>query len=267
MPIITLTTDWKTNDYYVGAIKGKILSECPGTTIIDITHQVPSFNINQAAFIIRNCYYNYPPGSIHLIAVNSEGGKDEPFLAVSYDKHYLLTTDNGILGLICSDPPDQVVRIDAVGDNYSFTGVSVFADAACRLAAGEAITALGTEVKEYKKKIPIRAAIEESVINGSIIYIDSFRNAISNISKDLFERIGKGRNFEIYVQSNHYRINRINRLYNETSPGEILAIFNSIGLLEVAINNGNAADLLNLSVNSGIRIKFTGKNQGSDQPV
>jgi S-adenosylmethionine hydrolase len=76
------------------------------------------------------------------------------------------------------------------------------------------------------------------------------------ISRDLFEQIGKGRPFEIFVQSNHYRISQLNVRYGESSPGEILALFNSLGLLEISINGGNAADLLSLSLNSSVRIKF-----------
>jgi len=232
---------------------------CPESTIIDITHNIPPFNINQAAFVIRNCYYNFPPACVHIIAVNSEGGKDRPYLVIFYDGHYFITTDNGILGLMCTDPPEKIIRINAGENDNSFAGFSVFADTACKLASGEKLESIGKTVTDYKKKVPIRATIEESVINGSIIYIDSFRNAISNISMDLFDRIGKGRPFEIYVQSNHYIIKKINNFYHQTTPGEILALFNSIGLLEIAINNGNAADLLNLSANSSIRIKFQDK--------
>ena len=97
------------------------------------------------------------------------------------------------------------------------------------------------------------------MITGAVIYIDSFRNAITNITKDLFDRIGEGRAFEIYPQNNYYKITRLNDFYHETAPGEILAIFNSVGLLEIAINKGNAAELLNLSVNSSIRVKFKEK--------
>jgi S-adenosylmethionine hydrolase len=256
MPIITLTTDWNANDYYLGTIKGKILSHCPDARIVDISHQVASFNINQAAFILRNTYSSFPAGSIHIIGVNTEGGKDRPFLLAYYDKNYFIGTDNGIFGLLFSKDPDMVVAIKTKGEVTSFSCHEVFAETACKLMKGDKMSSLGTQVKEWQKRVPIRAAIDESVINGSVIYIDSFRNAITNISKDLFERIGKNRKFEIFVQSNAYKITRINKYYHETSPGEILALFNSVGLLEIAISNGNAADLLNLSTNSGIRIKF-----------
>jgi len=256
MPVITLTTDWNTGDFYIGTIKGKIVSRCQDVSIVDITHQVQLFNINQAAFIIRNCYYNFPRGSIHIVAVNTEGGKDRPYLAVQYDGYYFISTDNGIFGLICNEKPEKIIKIKTAQPITSYSALSVFADSACRLYSGEKIETLGTVLQEFTRKVPIRAVIEESVINGSVIYIDSFKNAITNITRDLFERVGKGRSFEIFVQSNYYRIRKINQFYNETSPGEILALFNSVGLLEIAINSGKAADLLNLSVNSNIRVKF-----------
>ncbi len=115
---------------------------------------------------------------------------------------------------------------------------------------------LGKVVKKYQERIPLRAAIDKSVITGSVIYIDSFRNAITNITRDLFDRIGAGRPFEILPQNNYYIIKRLNNYYHETAPGEILAIFNSVDLLEIAINKGNAADLLNLTTNSSVRVKF-----------
>jgi S-adenosylmethionine hydrolase len=259
MSIITLTTDWNANDFYVGAIKGKILSQCPHAIIIDISHRIQPFNITQAAFVIRNTYQNFPDGSIHIICVNTEGGQDKPFLAIKYKKHFFIGTDNGIFGLIIETEPEKIISIKTAEKITSFTAFSLFSVTACKLANDVKIESLGKQVKSFNKRIPIRAAIEESVINGSVIYIDSYKNAITNVTRELFERVGKNRPFEIYVRSNHYKINKINTFYYETSPGEILAIFNSVGLLEIAMNMGNVADLLDLSVNSSIRIKFLDK--------
>jgi len=267
MSIVTLTTDWNTNDYYLGAIKGKILSQCPHLQIIDISHQVPAFNISNAAFILRNSFPNFPPGSIHIIGVNTEGSEDMPFLLVEYKKHFFIGTDNGIFGLMFTESPVRIISLNSPKKLQSFTSFSVFADTACKLASGENPESLGKTVKEYKQKIPIRAAIDKNVINGSVIYIDSFRNAITNISRELFERIGEDRNFEIFVQSNHYVINKINRYYHETSAGEILALFNSVDLLEIAMNKGNVADLLGLTTNSNVRVKFVEKHEVSKKPA
>lgn len=258
MPIITLTTDWNLNDYYVGAIKGKIYSKCANVNVVDITHQIQTFNIAQAAFILKNSYCNFPEGTIHIICVNSEPNSKQYPLVIEENKHFFIGTDNGIFGLIFKDRTEKIIKMEWDAENQfsSFAEISVFANAACHLANEGKINDLGTELDHYQKRVLIRAAIEESVINGSVIYIDSYQNAITNISYDLFKRIGKNRPFEIFVQSNHYKINKINKTYQETSVGEILALFNSLGLLEIAINNGNVAELLNLNTNSCIRIKF-----------
>jgi hypothetical protein len=106
------------------------------------------------------------------------------------------------------------------------------------------------------------ATIEKSVINGSVIFIDSYGNAITNITHEIFESVGKGRVFEILVQSNHYKITRINRFYNDTTEqAELLAIFNSSGLLEISMFRANVSQLLSLSINSIVRVKFFDKPQ------
>ncbi len=261
MAIVTLTTDWNAKDYYVGAIKGKILSHCPDTNFVDISHDVQPYNISQGAFVIRNCYHNFPGGSIHIIGINSEPPEDVNYLAIKYHEHIFLGADNGIFGLIFNEEPAFVTVLPKPKVVSSFMSSQVFTDITVRLLKEENLSKIGKAVSDYNKRIPMRAVIEDNIISGSVIYIDSFKNAITNITRDLFNRIGKNRSFEIFIQSNHYRINRINSYYHETSPGELLAIFNSVDLLEIAICNGNAAELMNLSVSSGIRIKFGSKKQ------
>lgn len=255
MSIVTLTSDWNINDYYTAALKGSILSACPQASIIDITNKIPPFNIAIAAFQLKYSYKHFPQGTVHIIAVNNETKENNPAVAVFADGHYFIGHDNGIFDLLLDNKPDEIVTLDN-DENDTFPELSVFVNAACKLINSGNIKDLGTKSRNLYRQVPMLPTIEESVINGSIIYIDSYKNAISNISLDLFQRIGKERPFEIFVQSNHYKINRLNRRYNDSSLGEILALFNSINLLEIAINKGNAADLLNLTMNSSIRIKF-----------
>jgi len=94
------------------------------------------------------------------------------------------------------------------------------------------------------------------VIIGSVVYIDSYSNAITNITADLFYRIGNKRKFQIFVQSNTNKITKINKTYNETTEGELLALFNSLDLLEIAMNGGPAAQILSLDLDSTVRIRF-----------
>jgi len=260
MHIITLTSDWKENDFYVASLKGKLLSACPEAQIIDINHRIKSFNSAHAAYIIRNAYPHFPENTIHIIAVNSEPEKGGELLAARKGKHYFLCADNGILGLLGGSEPDEVITLtEQYQETDTFVALSVFARVACELAKGTPLNKLGSQAESYDRQTPLRATIEDQTITGSVIHIDSYQNAITNISRDLFKRVGNSRSFEIYVQNKYYMIDRINRSYNETEPGDLLAIFNASGLLEIAIRNGNAAGLLNLNTNSTIRVDFKEK--------
>jgi hypothetical protein len=254
MSIITLTTDWNLDDYYSASVKGRILSICPDATVVTITNQVPPFNTALAAFQLKHAYKHFPDKTVHIIAVNSESAENRPYIALKADGQFFISADNGVFGLLLEQEPDEVISLGNHSD--TFPELTVFAETACKIVRNGSLADLGTEYTQMYKQVPLLPAIEESVINGSVIYIDSYKNAITNIGLELFQQIGKGRSFEIFVQSNHYKINRLNKKYSDSSMGEMLALFNSVGLLEIAINRGNASDLLNLALNSSIRVKF-----------
>jgi len=256
MPIITLTTDWNTDDYYIGAVKGSIYSNCLNANIVDISHKIKPFNIFQAAFVLKNSYPLFPKGSVHVIGVKSDISKENKYLAAEFNDHYFLSADNGIFSLLFKDN-DKVSYYEIENtEPTTFPTLNIFSKLACKIINGTDIKSIGSKRDSIVRRVPLRATIEDNVVIGSIVYIDSFQNAITNISKDIFDRVGKGKAFKIFVQSNHYTISKINSSYQETSIGELLAIFNSINLLEIAINGGNAAELLNLDTNSSVRIKF-----------
>ena len=258
MHIITLTSDWNNDDFYVASIKGKLLTKCPGTTIVDISHKVDPYKSAQAAFLVRNSFRNFPPGTIHIIAVNTEPEKGRQLLAARIADHYFICADNGILGMLGESEPSQVVVLPEaqVQESTTFIAFDLFADIACSLAEGTPLEKLGSITDEYNKPAPLKPTLGEDSIIGSVIYVDTYQNAITNISKVFFERTGRERPFQIFVQSKHYKLESINIRYNETPDGELLAIFNSLGLLEIAIRNGNAAGLLRLTTDSTIRIDF-----------
>lgn len=263
MPIISLTTEWNTNDYYLGAVKGTIRTKSPGVEIVDISHQISKFNIAQAAFTIRNSYHYFPEGTVHVVAVKSEATEENPYIAFRQNGHYFVGTDNGIFGLIFDERPEYITsietgekRVDESIVESTFPELTVLTNAACFLANGGKIENLGIERERLFRQVQMLPTIEENTIVGSVIYIDSYRNAITNITRKLFTQVGGDRPFDIFVQNNYYKISKINSHYHETTDGEILAVFNSLDLLEIAINKGNAADLLNLDTKSNIRIKF-----------
>lgn len=258
MHFVTLTSDWNKDDYYTGAIKGAILSSCKDVQVITLSNSVRSYSVSEAAFIVRNSCYHFPEGSVHIIAVGSEPSPDSQLLAAKIDGHYFLTADNGILGLLGDAESSEVITLarNANKTGESFPSHTYFSKIACRIIHGEPFDTLGAPAKEYQKQIPLRATLDNNTITGTVIYIDSYGNAITNITRELFDRFGKEREFTIFVQSKHYKISRLNKYYSETTGGDLLAIFNSIDLLEIAIRNGSAHDLLNLNTDSTIRVEF-----------
>ena len=258
MAVVTLTTDWRNSDYYVGAVKGKILSRDISTAIVDISHQVSPYNTMQAAFILRNCYREFPEGTIHIIGVNSILTKKRSLLIVEADKQFFLCSDTGFPGLIF---PNQEIKVYQYaiekGRGSTFASLDIYVDVAFQLINGNKASSIAEETNDYVKQVPLRPLIDNNLINGSVVYIDSFSNAITNITRETFNRVGEDNEFEIFVQSNHYVIDKISDSYSNVETGELVAIFNSSDLLEIAISNGPVAEFLNLDVNSTIRIKFS----------
>ncbi len=256
MNIITLITDWHQKDYYAGAVKGRILNLCPDARIVDIAHDIPSFNIQKAAFILRNTYPHFPEGTIHLVGVMAEGKKNT--LLIQHRGHYFIMADSGMAGMVFPDGPEKIFRITSEKKDSLFPFLDYFVPIACALASGKKPDDIGKAEDKIKVTNPVRAAIDEGIIAGMVIYVDSYGNTITNITREIFERFGKRRPFEIYpgTGSSLYRISRINKHYYDTPPGDILALFNSLELLEIAISHGNAAELLGLENNSSIRIRF-----------
>ena len=251
MPVITLTTEWKPDDIYYGIIKGKLSSKCPGITIIDNAGNIPAFNLSLASFIIRNTYNNYPKGSVHIICVHSEAHKEQAHLVVKARDHFFVGTDNGIFNLILNSEPDEVIKID---HNETSDELEIFAKAASDLITGKKPADLGESVKTLSERIPLRATIDKDVIIGSIIFIDSYGNAISNITREVFFRVFENKPYRILIQSNKNYTENISQKYSDVPVGEMLARFNQLDLLEISINGADVSELLSLSVGSVLRV-------------
>ncbi|HOW41982.1 MAG TPA: SAM-dependent chlorinase/fluorinase [Bacteroidales bacterium] len=251
MPVITLTTEWKPDDIYNGIIKGKLASLVPAVPVIDNACSIPVFNISRAAFIIRNTFENYPEGSIHLICVHSEALKEQNYLIIKSKGHIFIGTDNGIFNLILNAEPDEAVVIEKEpGQNE----LDVYARAAAAIISGRKLSQLGKTAGRINEMMPLRATIDKDVIIGSIIFIDSYGNAISNITREVFSRVFDNRPYRILIQSNKNHTEKISERYSDVPVGELLALFNQLDLLEIAINGANVSELLSIETGSVIRI-------------
>jgi S-adenosylmethionine hydrolase len=245
MPVVTLTTEWKPDDIYNGIIKGKLSSLCPGIIIIENAGSIPPFNISIASFIIRNTFNNYPRGSVHIICVHTEAAREQDYLIVSARDHFFIGTDNGIFNLILNSDPDDIVKIEHSEDQDE---LEIFAKAAADIMSGKKPAELGTPVKTISERVPLRATIDKNVIIGSIIFIDSYGNAISNITREIFYRVFENREFRIQIQSNKNYTDLISLRYSDVPVGDILAKFNLLDLLEISINGADVSELLSLNV-------------------
>jgi hypothetical protein len=272
MPIITLTTDWQTRDYYSGMMKGRLLTIVPEVVVIEINQLIEPFHILQASFILQQVLPEYPVGTIHLFLVN-KGHQPGIWPAVAkYHNQYLVGWDDGILPLVMTSDPDYYLRLDfptlekidnasCVDGQFkhiepSFPELSLFSRIARFLSMGFLLDQAGPNSAGFGRSTLWQPVIHKDQIDGQVVFIDSYRNAITNIPKTEFLKIGTDRTFEITIKSNRYKIHGINDTYMESDPGELLAIFNSAGLLEIAIAQGNAAELLGFEPGTPIKIKF-----------
>lgn len=256
MAIITLTTDFGLKDHYVGSVKGAILKQCPTAVIIDISHQIEKFNIQDAAFILKETYPDFPQKTVHIIGLLTELKNTGGYVAVENNGHFFIGADNGIFSLLFDETPKKIVEIPVDSKvNLSFPVRDVFAKVACQLANGVDIDTIGKPKQNLLQRLPFRATSMGNIIRGSIVFVDSYGNVITNIDRALFEQIGKGQTFIIELARSN-QIEKLSAEYNEVSEGEILALFNASNHLEIAMRNGKISSMLNLKLNDSITIRF-----------
>ncbi len=275
MAIITLTTDFGYKDHFVGAIKGTIHSELEDAKIVDISHAINPFNIQECAYILKNSYKSFPKGTIHIVGVDSEQTPENQHIIVLIDGHYFIIANNGVMCLITAEiQPEKIVIIDMPNATQgSFPLMDIFVKAACHIARGGTLEVVGkpfSNLKELKEFAP-RVTDNGKTIVGSVIYIDNYGNVVTNIQKSLFEAYRNGRNFELSARNK--KITKIHHKYSDIinfdleksqrkGPGDLVALFNSSDYVELAIYKsdlntvGGASSLLGLDYRDTIMINF-----------
>ena len=257
MAIITLTTDLGYKDFYQAALKGSILKTLPDVNIIDITHEIDAFNISRAAFILKNCFHYFPEGTVHLIGIDTVYSERNKYLAVKYRGYYFVGSDNGIFSLIFDEAPQEIVEINIMQDLkfLHFPLADIFVKAACHLAQGKPLKQIGIKAEDIEQRMNLHPVIEKNQIKGSVIFVDSFENVVTNVTKEMFTQVQNGRNFTLYFKRNE-SISQLSWHYNEVPEGEKLCLFGISNHLEIAINKANASGLLGLNNGDIIRIEF-----------
>lgn len=259
--LITLTTDFGTQDGYVAAMKGVMLSAIPTLRFVDLTHEVAPQDVMEAAFLLNTAAWEFPAGTVHLVVVDPGVGTDRRPVAIRAGGHYFVGPDNGLFSLLLDgEPIDAGVRLDpaqvGADDRLSttFHGRDLFAPAAARLAAGTALDALGPSLDQLKAlhwALPIPDA---EGIRGWVVHIDRFGNCITNIPRAMLKEQRGGRSVVCYVGSGVVR--GLRETYGTVEKGEPLLVVGSSDFLEIAVNSGNAATMLDIRKGAPVNLVF-----------
>lgn len=256
MNIVTLTTDFGDKDHYVGMLKGRILSQGIPIIFADICHHIEPYNIMQAAFTLKNVYKSFPEETIHVVTVNNYYAEAYRFLAVKHKGHYFLGPDNGLFSLLFGRDLSHAYQLPVAWDKDDAPEVSAhFAKAIKHIIQEQGVEKIGQKVSNILQRLSLQPILSKNQIKGSVIHIDNYKNVILNISRCLFLRGQKGRQFEIYFKR-FDSIKQISQQYSDVPTGEVLCMFNSADFLEIAVNMGKAATLFGLNIDDGVQINF-----------
>lgn len=250
MKIVTLTTDFGEADHYIACMKGVILQHAPDAQIVDVTHVIQAHDVVHGAFILRQVFEHFPVGTIHVAVVDPGVGTARRLLAVQYEGQTFLTPDNGLISLIHRDfVMDELraienTRLFRPEVSATFHGRDVLAPVAGHLARGMRLDNVGPVIEELEiLNLDRPAVLPNRGVEGQVLFVDRFGNLISNISDEDLAAVSHGLGgFNVYVGP--LRVGPLRTTYGDVKPGEIVAVIGSTGMLEIAINQGNAASQL-----------------------
>jgi S-adenosyl-L-methionine hydrolase (adenosine-forming) len=247
-PIITLTTDFGTNDHLVGAMKGVILNINPAARIVDINHNVAPYDILDAALSIGNSYKYYPSRTIHVVIVDPGVGTDRRPIMVSGEKQFFIAPDNGVLSMIFEREACTVRHITA--EHYflnpvspTFHGRDIFAPCAAWLSKTLQTEAFGEVITDHVRFAMPKAKANGETVKGVILRVDAFGNLMTNLTEEEIP-IGALDGGPIKMAVNGKQVLRFARTFASGNPGEPIAVVGSAGYIEIAVNRGNAARAL-----------------------
>lgn len=253
MQLVTLTTDFGTKDYYVAQLKAGILGVNHQVSFIDVSHQIDTYDIMQAAFFVKNiCNYS-PKNTIHVCLVNNYYSQKYKLLIAKHEGQYYIAPNNGLLSLVFQDLSVIYEIEEDKSPQKSLQGMVSHA-IGC-ISNGLPIDELGSACRNFVSKLELRPVITSTQIRATIIHIDHFDNVIVNLQKSEFQKVRAGRSFAIYYKQND-PIDEIRTHFGEVSPGEVICYFNDAGYLTIGINMGKASSYLNLHKNETIQINF-----------
>jgi S-adenosylmethionine hydrolase len=258
--VITLLTDFGNSDYFVGAMKGVILSISPEATIVDITHEIPPQDIETGAFNLLSCYRDFPPETTHVAVVDPGVGSDRRAIIVKCAGHFFVGPDNGLFSWICEREKDwtatQITNKKFFRQPVSntFHGRDVFAPVAAALSMGHGPKEFGPVVTDIVQLPSLEPAwVNENTVEGRIIHIDRFGNCVTNFSRQILASAGVAASWRMMLKDRE--IGAFRDFFADATSNEIFAITGSAGFIEICVRNGSAAKLLNVQRGQSVQLR------------
>lgn len=267
-PPIALLTDFGTSDQYVGVMKGVIANICPEARIIDLSHHIDPQDVTQAAFLLASSQDFFPQDTIFTCVVDPGVGTDRPIVCASFNDRMYLAPDNGLLSIVAAEHDEnsfyavensEYFLSGAEGCRTTFDGRDVFAPVAAHLADGVSPEELGSpmaRIKDLKLPHPVKTA--SGILAGQIIHVDQFGNLITNISAATLQATFRAPLRSIKVRVGGETVDGISPSYAEAEEDELVAVISSGGYLEVAVNQGSAAERLGCRRGDEVRTSVRG---------
>jgi S-adenosylmethionine hydrolase len=258
-PIITLMTDFGLRDHYVAAMKGVILGISPTARIVDVTHEVSSYEVAEAAFLLAQTWSCFPERTVHVVVVDpGVGSMRRPILA-EFNGHRFVAPDNGVLTPVLTQEKCKVHHVSSTKYfretvSNTFHGRDIFAPVAAHLASGVSIARFGPRINDHLRltfERPNRTA--RRGWTGAILHVDRFGNIVTNISIAEFPSI-REQPFEVHV--GYRTVSKLASNYAEMPAGELFAIIGSSGYLEISANQASAARMLGCETGAPIELRL-----------
>lgn len=256
--MITLTTDFGTKDWFVGTMKGVILSIHPQATIVDVTHEISPGDVRAGAFALKAGCKFFPKGTIHVAVVDPGVGSDRQAIAVRTDAHTFIGPDNGVLSwAVGQEKIKSIRRLDnsrlfLSSVSRTFHGRDIFAPVAGHLEAGVHFDEVGRELKTMERLAWPRVQRRKNELLGQVLYVDRFGNAITNLPAERDLLSGR-RAYEVHFESGIQV--QLRECYASVRPGNALCLVGSSGLIEISVNKGSAADMLGLKAGDRVILR------------
>lgn len=256
--LVTLTTDFGTSDYYVAAMKAAMLSVNHNIRMVDITHEVKAQDLLGGAWILKHAAYLFPVGTVHLAVVDPGVGTDRRPVAFRHRGQYFVGPDNGMFALVTDNEEVEGVELRNLEfwrtsePSSTFHGRDIFAPVAAHLASGVRLEELGPAISGLQVSHWAVPASDKHGIQGWVVHIDRFGNLMTNIPSELVRNFGPNEELRIYVGTHILR--GLVPTYGSVSEGEPAALIGSSDTLEIAVNKGNAAELLGVYQGAAISV-------------